>query len=714
MLKYTPLCPRSPWAFVCVLCVLCGQARAQLPQPKLDLVFPLGAEAGSQVVLDLTGRDLDDAKALHFDHPGFKAELVKPNQFKVTIARDTPAGTYELRAVGKYGISGSRLLAVGHGLTEVRDEGSHDAPDKAQAVPMNAAVNGLSKPNAAHFFRFPAKKGERVTIDCQALRLDSLLRPALTLFAADGRELVRGKPYYGRTDPFIDWVAPADGLYTIGIHDVTYNGDLPYRLVISNRPQVEVAYPPVVVPGETVQLQIEGRNLPGGRPTADAVAGQPPLDLLLASFTAPKSLLGVLRFEHLQSVASPSLNARGFQARPAALANALNPLTFAFAAAPVTREREPNDTAGTAQTVSLPTVICGRFDKPGDVDWYSFTAKAGEVLAVDLLCERLELQGDPFVILTNEKGEELATFDDHGNTADALTQLNRDPVGTFTAPADGTYHLCVRERYRQGGPRFAYALRVGRAEPDFYPVVYHETPNDPTCPVLRRGGSALYDFCLNRRDGFDGSVTIEAEGLPRGVTCAPIHVSPQTELASVVFAAAADAPEWAGAIRLKAWAVIGGRQVERPVACVQRRWGEGNGNGASRACREVCLAVRGQAPYGLKVPGEKVQVTAGTAVETKVAVVRHWSDFKDRIQISGWKLPPGFDVAAAEIPVGKGEVPVKITVPAEVPPGSYSVILRGEAQVPFQPDPNVKEKPNVRVADPAPPLLVTVMAPVKK
>src|SRR4051812_8218425 len=71
-----------------------SECRAELPHARLDRIFPLGGAAGSTVTLDLAGKDLDDVKTLHLDHPGFKAEFVKPNQFRVTIAADTPAGSY--------------------------------------------------------------------------------------------------------------------------------------------------------------------------------------------------------------------------------------------------------------------------------------------------------------------------------------------------------------------------------------------------------------------------------------------------------------------------------------------------------------------------------------------------------------------------------------------------------------------------------------------
>jgi hypothetical protein len=725
-----------PFSFFLVV----GECRAQLPQIRLDRIFPLGARAGEQVVLDIAGKDLQEAKALHFDRPGFKAELIKPNQFKVTVTGDVPPGTYEVRAVGKFGISGSRLLAVQRGLTEVREVEPNDTLDKAQAVPMNVAINGTSDANGVDYYRFPARKGERVTIDCQAYRLDSLLRASLTVLTADGRELARGRPYFDRFDVLIDFVVPADGNYLVRLHDATYNGDLPYRLVISTRPLLEVAFPPALAPGPSAQVVALGRNFATApsstllRSVANSICLcsclQIPLspchlvtlspclfpapapsgwEALPCCITPPTDPRAIARLDFSVHLPAPALNARGFQVWPKEVPDALNPLTLLWASAPLTLEREPNDTPQTAQQLTLPTVVCGRFDQPGDVDWYAFTAKAGEKIAVDLYAERLGWPGDPFVVVVDGNGNELETYDDQGNAMDPFSQQSRDPAGVFTVPADGTYQLRVQERYGGGGPRYVYALRVGKAEPDFYPLMFHETTNDASCPVLRRGGTAFYEFCLNRRDGFDGPATVEAEELPRGVSCPPVYVSPQTEFATVVFRAAADAPEWSGPIRLNAWATIGGKRVERAVACAERRFPDGNANNTARACRQVCLAVRAKAAYVLQVPAVKRLLPPGGSLEVKVKAERYWPDFKGAIQVAGWKPPPGFDVTPAEIAADKTETRVKISAGGDVPPGVYSLVLRGEAQIAFQPDPNMADKPIYRVADPALPLTLVVI-----
>jgi len=684
-------------------CITANYVYAQLPLARLDRITPLGGLAKSEVTLEITGRDLEDVKTLHFDHPGFKASWLKDRQFKVAITADVPPGTYEVRAVGRFGISGARLFAVQRGLTEVAEKEPNDDADKAQIVPMNCAVNATSDNNGDDFYRFTAKKGERVTIDCFAYRLDSQMTPMLSLATSSGKDLMQSKPYHHRTDPFLDFVAPADGDYVVRVHDMTFRGGLPYRLVISTLPHNEQVFPMAIVPGEKNALTVFGRNLPGGKlspwKTHDDALEQ------LTLPTADHASRFVDTFIFARHMPSSSLNARGVQVWP--FKDGLNPITLTFADAPITLDQEPNDTAESAQSITVPTVVCGRFDKPGDADWYSFTAKKGDSYAVDLLCERLELPGDPYVIVFDSKGNEIAAFDDHGINFNALAQANRDPIGVLKIPADGQYKLFVQERYRNGGARYQYVLKITNVVPDFYPVVFHETPNEPTCPCVRQGGSAFYEFCLNRRN-YAGPVVIEAEGLPPGVKCEPVHVSPQGQFANVVFTAASDAPEWSGAVKLKAWAMIDGKKIEREVRPVQRRYPVANIN-TSVMLRETCLAVREKAPYAVTLSSEKLSVAAGASLESTAKVARHWPEFKGNVQLIGLNLPPGFSFATTNIAANSNETAIKINVAANVPPGEYTVVLRGDAQVPFNRDAMATARPNVRVADPSTPLLVQVL-----
>src|SRR5262249_37147468 len=114
------------------------------------------------------------------------------------------------------------------------------------------------------------------------------------------------------------------------------------------------------------------------------------------------------------------------------------------------------------------------------------------------------------------------------------------------------------------------------------------------------------------------------------------------------------------------------------------------------------------------LPTERATVAAGATLEAKVTVHRHWPGFTGKVQLSGLNLPPGFRVAATEVPTGKTGATVKLTVAPNVPPGEYTVVLRRDAQGPFSRDPAATNRPLVRVADPSTPWTVTVTPARKK
>jgi hypothetical protein len=229
---------------------------------------------------------------------------------------------------------------------------------------------------------------------------------------------------------------------------------------------------------------------------------------------------------------------------------------------------------------------------------------------------------------------------------------------------------------------------------------------------VRSGGSAFYELCLNRRN-HTGPVTIEAEDLPPGVTCEPVHVSPQGQFANVVITAAGEAPEWTGAFKLNAWAVVDGKKIVREVRPMQRRYPVANIN-TSVMLREICFAVRDKAPYALHLPKELHKVAAGQSIEMTAKVTRLWPEFKGSVQLTGLILPPGFSMATTNIAPGAAETAIKLNVAANVPPGDYSVVVRGDAQVPYNRDPIATARPNVRVTDPSTPAHIIVLPKADK
>src|SRR6059058_3941300 len=173
----TPL-KRLAAVLFCILTT--APTRADLPAVRFDRLTPLGGAASTTVDLEIAGADLEGVDALLFDHPGLKATFVKDRQFRLAIAADVLPGTYDVRLVGRFGVSNPRLFAVTHGLIDVAEKEPNNEPATAQKVPLNAAVNGTSDGNSDDVYRFTAKKGQRITISCQAGKLDSAMAASMS------------------------------------------------------------------------------------------------------------------------------------------------------------------------------------------------------------------------------------------------------------------------------------------------------------------------------------------------------------------------------------------------------------------------------------------------------------------------------------------------------------------------------------------------------
>jgi hypothetical protein len=126
--------------------------------------------------------------------------------------------------------------------------------------------------------------------------------------------------------------------------------------------------------------------------------------------------------------------------------------------APVILERPTPGTMAGPVAVSVPSVVCGRIKAAEAVDYYSFAAKAGQTITLEVTCARiqdkihdLQKHADPLVAVYDENGRELAASDD-GYFA--------DPVLTFAVPKNGDYRVAVRDAKYDGDPRWVYALTI--------------------------------------------------------------------------------------------------------------------------------------------------------------------------------------------------------------------------------------------------------------
>jgi len=76
-------------------------------------------------------------------------------------------------------------------------------------------------------------------------------------------------------------------------------------------------------------------------------------------------------------------------------------------------------------------------------------------------------------------------------------------------------------------------------------------------------------------------------------------------------------------------------------------------------------------------------------------------------------FPGNFNFGSFDIAAGQAEATLAIDVQANTRPGEYTLAVLGQAQVPYNKDPNAAQKPNTLVSTPSQPVTVNVTAPAK-
>lgn len=696
-------------------------AWAELPSPRIDRLTRCGTSVGSEVEVTVQGNDLEDLKQLLFDHPEIKAELVKDKTFKVSVSKNVPVGTHELWAVGKYGVSNPRLFAVSSGLTEVVEKEPNDEPSTAQIVAVNSIINATSDGNKEDFYRVPLKKGDRLVIDCASQRLETQMDATLTLSTPDGKQLASNGDYYGR-DPLIDYTAKTDGDVLISVADLSFRGGFNYRLTVSTQPHVENFFPRVVQAGKETPITVYGRNLGAGAKQSRYQIDEQFLVERAEQFTASADLLTKGRYEFVEhpnahsvlpTAATCTLTGIQHQFRIDGQPVISGPLLVS--PHPVTLEVEPNDDPKTPQQIRLPAVISGRFDQLRDADWYQFETSEDGPYVFNVYCERIAGRADPYLVVMDEKDNRVQELDDFGSRTLAFDGHLRDPSGTVSLVKNKKYRVLVQDRYRRGGARFQYVLTIHRPEPNFYPAVIHGQNPGPGGLNLRKGGTAHLDAVIHHADGTNAPLVITAEGLPPGIHAAPLHIHTDTR-GTMVFWADADAPDVVGPIRLVATSKRLDQEITREVRSYTRVDSTQN-IASSRPTRALMISVTETSPFLLKPQQEEITVEAGAKVNIVMQLERKWPEFKSQMTLIPQNFPGPIKMGNVVLPEGKTEAAVTLEVQAGTRPGKYTVVIAGQAQVPFNKDPkDPKSKGgNTLVSNPAKPITLTVTeAPKKK
>ena len=342
-------------------------------------------------------------------------------------------------------------------------------------------------PGTADRYRFEARKGQQLVIAASARELIPYLADAvpgwfqatLALYDAKGKELAYDDDYRFHPDPVLFFKVPEDGQYVIEIKDAIYRGrpDFVYRITLGELPFITGVFPLGGRAGTTTTVKLSGWNLPTDTLTIDA-----------KDMTPGIRPLSVRKGEMIS-----------------------NTMPFVVDTLPECVEQEPNDSTQTAQAVTLPVIVNGRIDRPGDWDVFRFEGRAGQQIVADVCARRLESPLDSVLELFDASGKRLAFNDDHEDKSDGLRTHHADSLINFTLPADGTYYVRLGDAQHHGGPEYAYRLRLSAPRPDF------ELRVAPSClNTIAWRLNTLAVFAL-RKDGFNGEIALRFKDNPDGL-----------------------------------------------------------------------------------------------------------------------------------------------------------------------------------------------------
>ena len=563
-------------------------------EPELLSVSPLGGRQGTSFEVEVRGRALQGVSAAWFQCNDLKAIVKTVEEFEqepiakgskektsgsthdslqgyravldIEVDRDAAIGLHAFRLITPRGASNALTLQVVSEPVVGETTSSHNTPGEAQALEFPTVVNGkISQEGELDFYSFEVTEGQELLFQVLSdFKMDVSYRAQVDLALYDlsgswfdphranpltiGNPLLSWEPVskFSRKDfgskfvlfPHLSHRFNKKGRYLISVGSFLGRGG----------------------PDYSYQLRIVSNSQPSDYRSTRWTAGEPahpdPGDWLerdSATLRQTGSFTRRLEENRLQRLwfrtarpprkSEPSVDAsnRG-SGHPSGVKSetAVTSVPALSQTAAVDfpvmlmprREIEPNDQPSQALPITVPTLIEGTIQQPGDVDHYIFKATAGQRLAFEIETpEAAPPQFNPWLKVLDAKGQELFAniYKEYGGDGDDVNKtLERKTLYTFAQ--GGEYILQIRDlTYRQGGPDFAYRIlirpqipHIGRTEVSLGVTSQGSQLVDTTDRLnLLVGESKKFTVVCEKEEGFDGEIVISVENLPPGVQALP-------------------------------------------------------------------------------------------------------------------------------------------------------------------------------------------------
>lgn len=615
--------------------------------PQLSLILPRGAQRGGDREFTFQGQRLGDAEEILFHgEGGITVKAIQPvdaNSFKavLSIPETCPLGEQIVQIRCKSGISDYRSVWIG-ALPVVDEVEPNSLFDQPQKLALDSTVHGIVTGEDVDLYLVDAKKGQRLSVEIEGLRLGSYrFDPHVSILDMRRFELASADDSPATLqDGILSILAPEDGTYVVQVRESSYGGDgnCRYRLHVGTFPRPSAVYPAGGKAGEKMKVTFIG----------DASG---PLE---QEIDVPAILPGptgdVTRvFARDGASSSPS----GMPFRISSNGNAL--------------EQEPNGDVASATTADATLAINGVIGEPGDVDHFRFGAKKGQSFDVECHARRLRTGLDPVVNILRVNGSNVAGNDD---------ARGPDAAFRFDVPEDGEYVVRVTDHLGRGRPDFIYRVELTPPNPGFslsIPRIDRYSQTRQTIFVPRGNRYAVLINAAKRN--FDGELMFDGSGLPPGMTMNAPRMKPGQSQVPIVFEAAADAP-------------IGGKLTVFEASHVTEQDPEGKSGIRGRfensadfvlgdpnnavhytgRAEKLAVAVIDAVPFSLEIVQPKAPVVRNGRIDLKIRVNRG----------EGFKQPVTVEFPFR--PAGIGALP-NITIPPEANEGVYQLSCAGNAAV---------------------------------
>lgn len=637
--------------------------------PVLDLVNPRGGQRGTEMEVHFHGERLGDIAEAIFYQPGLSLSGIeikdeKHAVAKITIAADATLGEHSLRLRGPGGLTELKSFWVGQfpNVPEVEPNASFD---QAQRIEINSTVNGIAANEDDDYYVCSLKKGQRLSVEVEAMRLGRTLFDAYVaildprkfeLASCDDTPLLRN-------DAFVSIIAPEDGDYRIVVHEAAYEGNnqCQYRLHIGAFPRPRAVFPTGGRPGETLDFTFVGD----------------PSGPMRQTITLPAEARD--RF--------PLFPERDGLFSPSPHWITVSPMETVHAV-------PPNNTFQTATPVPiLPAALHSVLDGEEGSGWFRFSARKDQALVFKVLARSLRSPLDS-ILSIHHGGKSLADNDDQGSP---------DSIISWTCPGDGEYGLRIRDQLERTGPDFTYRIEITEKAPSIaasLPTVERvQSQKWKTFPVPRGN---RYAAVINlSRENIACDAVFEASSLPAGVRLLSPSIAKSVTSFPVVLESAPDAPV-AGGLHEFILRSAGGAPplTAKLIDTIHHVDINNQGPFHSVSLDKIATCVTEEAPFKIDVETPAVPIVRNGTMQLKIRATRN-PGYAEKITVRFLWNPPGISgPVTVDLPGDQSEILYELNASNDAAIADWQVCVVGEAPTPKGPVRVSSALTPLKVADP--------------